>query len=101
VSSFQFASGQSALKIPFELSNNLVLLQSQVNDSQPLWFIFDTGANSSLIDARMAKRLKLQAKGRAQGSASRKGHEEGTKVAKGRARLREGGKLKALGIVFD
>jgi hypothetical protein len=70
VSSFQFASGQSALKIPFELSNNLVLLQTQVNDSQPLWFIFDTGANSSIIDAQMAMRLKLQAKGRAKGSAS-------------------------------
>jgi predicted aspartyl protease len=70
VSSFQFASGQSALKIPFELSNNLVLLQGQVNDSQPLWFIFDTGANSSIIDAQLAKRLKLQAKGRARGSAS-------------------------------
>jgi predicted aspartyl protease len=70
VSSFQFASGQSALKIPFELSNNLVLLQAQVNDSQPLWFIFDTGANSSIIDAQLAKRLKLQAKGRTKGSAS-------------------------------
>jgi hypothetical protein len=38
----RFVSGQSALKIPFELSNNFILLQVRVNDSRPLWFIFDT-----------------------------------------------------------
>ena len=41
----RFASGQSALKIPIELSKNIILLQAQVNDSRPLWFILDTGAN--------------------------------------------------------
>lgn len=70
VQSVRFASGQSALKIPFELSNNLVLLQAQVNVSQPLWFIFDTGANASIIDAQLVKELKLRAGRKAQGSAS-------------------------------
>jgi len=70
VLSFQFASGQSALKIPFELSNNLILVQAQLNDSQPLWFIFDTGANSSIVDAQLVKKLKLRTRGKAQGSAS-------------------------------
>lgn len=70
VLSFQFASGQSALKIPFELSNNLVLLQAQLNNSQPLWFIFDTGANSTIIDEQLIEKLKLRTRGKAQGSAS-------------------------------
>src|SRR5258708_12007617 len=35
----RFISGNSSLKIPFELSNNLILLQARVNDSAPLWFI--------------------------------------------------------------
>lgn len=69
-SSFRFSSGQSALKIPFELSNNLILLQAQVNDSQPLWFIFDTGANASIIDAQLVKKLKLRTRGKSQGNAS-------------------------------
>ena len=70
VPTFRFASGQSALKIPFELSNNLILLQARVNDSPPRWFIFDTGANASVIDAQLAKELKLRARGRAQGSGT-------------------------------
>src|SRR5205807_5380770 len=70
VLSFQFASGQSALKIPFELSNNLVLLQAQLNNSQPLWFIFDTGANSTIIDEHLVEKIKLRTRGKAQGSAS-------------------------------
>ncbi|MDX6405517.1 MAG: hypothetical protein QOH70_2972 [Blastocatellia bacterium] len=70
VLSFQFASGQSALKIPFELSNNLVLVQAQLNHSQPLWFIFDTGANSTLIDEKLVEKLKLRTRGRAQGNAT-------------------------------
>jgi predicted aspartyl protease len=70
VLSFQFAAGQSALKIPFELSNNLVLVQAQVSDSQPFWFIFDTGANATIIDVQLAKKLKLRTRGKAQGNAS-------------------------------
>src|SRR5262245_1330796 len=68
-SSFRFASGQIALRIPFELSNNFILLQVQVNDSQPLWFIFDTGASASLIDAQLVKKLNLRTRGKAQGTA--------------------------------
>jgi len=64
----RFAAGQNALKIPIELSKNLILLQVRVNDSQPLWFVFDTGANTSVIDARLANELKLQTRGRVGGT---------------------------------
>lgn len=66
----RFVSGQSTLKIPFELSDNFILLQARVNDSRPLWFIFDTGANSSVINAGLVKELKLETRGKVGGNAS-------------------------------
>ena len=60
----RFISGNSSLKIPFELSNNLILVQARVNDSVPLWFILDTGASSTVIDSQLAKELRLKAHGR-------------------------------------
>ena len=63
VPSFRFASGQSALKIPFELSKNLILVKVRVNASPPLWFIFG-GGSSSVINARFAKDLGLRVQGK-------------------------------------
>lgn len=60
----RFISGNSSLKIPFELSNNLILVQASVNDSVPLWFILDTGASSTVIDSQLAKELRLKARSR-------------------------------------
>jgi len=70
VRSLRFASGQSALKIPFDLSHNIVFVKAQLNNSQPLWFIFDTGASSSVVNARLAKELGLRVKGKEKGMAT-------------------------------
>ncbi len=59
---YHFRSGTSALGIPFQLSNNLVLLQLRVNNSRPLWFLFST-ASTSVIDTRIAKELGLPIQG--------------------------------------
>ncbi|MEJ7624847.1 MAG: aspartyl protease family protein [Pyrinomonadaceae bacterium] len=64
----RFVSGNSSLEIPFDLSSNLVLLQGKVNDSAPVWFIFDTGADSTVIDAEFAKTLRLKPAGRIVGT---------------------------------
>lgn len=64
----RFVSGTSSLEIPFELSGNLVLLQAKVNDSAPHWFIFDTGAESTVIDTELAKTLRLKPNGKIVGS---------------------------------
>jgi predicted aspartyl protease len=55
---------RSSYKIPFVLSNNLVILQASINGSQPLDFILDTGASTSVINDSRAKQLglKLEAK---------------------------------------
>src|SRR6266404_7134729 len=63
-----FASGTSALKIPFELFGNLILLQVRVNNSDSLRFILDTGADTSVIDAQRAKALSLKPEGKIVGS---------------------------------
>ena len=64
----RFASGNSALKIPFELYNNHIYLKVSVNGSAPLTFLFDTGA-PHIIDIKQAKALglKLKFEGQADG----------------------------------
>jgi hypothetical protein len=59
-SDFRFTSGNSALKIPFELYSNVIFIKAQVNKSEPLSFILDTGAAISIIDARRTGELKLK-----------------------------------------
>ncbi|PWT93108.1 MAG: hypothetical protein C5B55_05150 [Blastocatellia bacterium] len=56
----RFQTGDRALGIPFVTSSNLILLQARVNDSSPLWFILDTGADSTVIDVQLAKLLRLK-----------------------------------------
>ncbi|HKV37230.1 MAG TPA: hypothetical protein VJP89_23005, partial [Pyrinomonadaceae bacterium] len=52
-SDVRFASGKSALNIPFKLLNNHIYLQVSVNDAEPLWFLLDTGA-ANIINRRHA-----------------------------------------------
>ena len=63
-----FISGNNALKIPFELTGNLILLQARLNDSVPSWFILDTGATDTVIDSQLAKTLRLKPLGRTVGT---------------------------------
>jgi hypothetical protein len=58
-----FASGTSALRIPFELSSNVIFLHVRVNGSEPLWCILDTGANATLLDTNRAKTLGIKVSG--------------------------------------
>jgi hypothetical protein len=66
VSEVRFDSGDSALNIPFELHNNHIYLQVNVNDSEPLSFILDTAA-SSTINRKRAESLGLKSNGRDRG----------------------------------
>lgn len=60
----RFTSGQSAVRVPFELAGDLIVLKVRVNRSRPLHFIFDTGAGISVIDPQSARALGLRAKGK-------------------------------------
>jgi membrane-associated protease RseP (regulator of RpoE activity) len=59
----QFASGQSARRIPFEFVGNHIYLQGRVNSSEPLWLLLDTGATASYFDVQQAKALGLGVQG--------------------------------------
>jgi hypothetical protein len=66
----RFASGKSALKIPLEIDNNIILLRVSVNNSKPLKFLFDTGASHSVINSQRAAELGLKTEGQASGSGT-------------------------------
>jgi hypothetical protein len=51
-------------------NRQLILLQARLNDSGPSRFIFDTGAESSVIDSQLAKTLNPKAVGRTVGTGS-------------------------------
>jgi len=44
------------LKVPFYLADDAILFKASVNDNT-MWFAFDTGAETNLIDYRQAKKL--------------------------------------------
>lgn len=60
----RFSSGSSARNIKFDLIHYLPVVQVRVNNSDPLWFIFDTGATNTVIDTKRAERLGLKAQGK-------------------------------------
>jgi hypothetical protein len=49
-SDVRFASGDRALGIPFNFDNDHIMVEARVNDSQPLWFLVDTGAEYNVIN---------------------------------------------------
>jgi hypothetical protein len=58
---FRLISGKGFVKVPFDLFENNILIQFRINDSQPAWFILDTGANINLVDERLFQSLGLGA----------------------------------------
>lgn len=66
----RFVSGDSVLKIPLDIDNNIIRLEVSVNDSKPLKFIFDTGASLSVIGSRQAAELGLKPHGKFHGNAT-------------------------------
>ena len=70
VPTVRFSSGKSALNIPLEIDNNIILMRVSVNNSKPLKFIFDTGASHSVINSQRAAELGLKTQGRFSGNAT-------------------------------
>jgi len=49
--------------IPFELVTRHILIRVKINNSGPLWFIFDTGDKVAIVDLERAKSLGLTLQG--------------------------------------
>lgn len=59
----QKASEPAPLVIPFELVTRHILIRVKINNSGPLWFIFDTGDKVAIVDLGRAKSLGLNLHG--------------------------------------
>lgn len=55
----QKAADPAPVVIPFELVTRHILIRVQINNSGPLWFIFDTGDKVAIVDLGRAKSLGL------------------------------------------
>lgn len=55
-----FPRGKTSLQIPFNNDLGLVFFQLSINGSRPLIFNLDTGYDVSIIDAGLAKKLRLK-----------------------------------------
>ena len=49
--------------IPFEMANRHILIKVSINNSAPLWFIFDTGDKVAIVDSTRARSLGLNLQG--------------------------------------
>src|SRR5258708_12765152 len=49
---------------------HIVWVKGELKMAQSLWFIFDTGDSSSVVNARLAKELGLRVKGKEKGMAT-------------------------------
>jgi len=69
-SNVRFTSGNSALNIPLEIDNNIILMKVSVNGSWPLRFIFDTGASHTILHSRRGAELGLKPEEQVSGTAT-------------------------------
>src|ERR1700682_5432509 len=47
---FRGAPNNGSVRVPFDLYGNNILIQVRVNDSPPVWFVFDSGASINVIN---------------------------------------------------
>jgi len=66
----RFTAGNSALNIPLEIDNNIILMQVAVNGSRPLRFIFDTGASHTVLHSRRGAEFGLKPEEQVSGTAT-------------------------------
>ena len=62
-----------SIRVRADLAGSTILIQLRVNESGPLWFILDTGANSCVLNHKAADELRLQPVSDVQGSGAGRG----------------------------
>lgn len=59
-----------SLSIPFEFTNNQILVKIGINGSEPTWFVLDSGASAYIVDTSLARKLGLKTEGEKQGTGA-------------------------------
>ena len=70
--------------IPFELATRHVMLKVRINNSRPLSFILDTGANVAIVRMPVANELGLQLEGSVSAGGAGAGRQAGQRVKNAR-----------------
>ncbi len=83
-SKFSIADGKTTTKLPFELIDNRIFVEVQLNGRGPFHFILDTGAGDFSIVDEVAQRLGLQVEdaGQDSGVGEKKVRTGRTQIAK-------------------
>jgi hypothetical protein len=66
--------------IPFELVTRHILVEARINQSRPLWFVFDTGADRAVIRTDVAHELRLELEGQVGLRGAGPGMQSGSRV---------------------
>lgn len=66
--------------IPFELLTRHILIKVRINNSAPLWFIFDTGDDVAIVDLERARSLGLNLQGEVRVGGAGPGTLRGSRV---------------------
>nr|WP_294861287.1 retropepsin-like aspartic protease [uncultured Fluviicola sp.] len=61
---YSFSQGKSSWEIPFQLENNCIYIYCKVNETDSVRFLFDTGADGSVINSDSDKQLHLKIDGK-------------------------------------
>ena len=70
---YSFTKGDAARDIPIELNGVHIFMQARVNNSDPLWFVLDTGAEVSVLNTSTAEALGLKLQGKVEGRGAGEG----------------------------
>ena len=71
---------RSAVTIPFEIAIQHIVVKARVNDSRPLSFVLDTGANAALVRLNVAAELGLSLYGSVNSGGAGPGRQAGRLV---------------------
>src|SRR5262249_59561940 len=72
---------RAPVTVPFELVSRHILVKVSVNQSRPLSFVLDTGANLAIVRMDVAKKLDLSLQGSVNAGGAGAGTQAGRRVS--------------------
>jgi predicted aspartyl protease len=67
---FVFVDGWQSINIPIELNGSHIYLMASINDSEPDWFLLDSGAGITVLNKELADKFNVDLEGALEGSGT-------------------------------